>query len=289
MPDINFRAGTEYSFAQGLDVTASNFPSSELLRRVGSPVVIASFMRSGTHLAIDTLRANFDCFTTWKYPLEKNSCLYADLDVYMRPVKLWQRPGLRKRLIRPSRPMFKSHWALSHWSTVKHLHPQLTDWIEDQGRIILVVRDPRKILLSNIAWDCSLASGSAQLDLPALATSLLAKLRRRWMEIITCDIAPLYILDASVLLTCPSMVLAELSKFLHADLSYDPPVLPAPLSSQLRSRLQRLYAVRPPSTAILTHCNPSDYSWLLDTEVVRNALTDLFDDDKLHPLLSRYN
>ena len=252
-------------------MTILTYPSPNFLCHVGPPVVVASFMRSGTHLAIDSLRANFNSFSSWKYPLEKNSRLYADLDVYLRPVKFWQQHGLRARLIRPRRPIFKCHWGLSGWSTIQRLHPQLSDWIESQGRIVLVVRDPRKILLSNIAWDVSISKDPSSLDLPHLAISLIAKLERRWHSIINCNVAPIFVLDASQLLVSPLHVLEELSTFLEADMNPNSPVLPAPLASVLKSRMQRLFATQPESTAIITRRRPTEFTWLLETDVVRSA------------------
>jgi hypothetical protein len=270
-----------------MSTTSSDFPSATLLRHVGAPVVVASFMRSGTHLTIDTLRNNFDCFSTWKFPLENNSYLYADLDVYINPVSSWQRAGLRARLLRPSRPIFKCHWALSHWAAVKQAHPQLSAWIEDQGKILLVVRDPRKILLSNIAWNVSSGVSTAKLDLPSEAVSLLARLEQRWHQILTAGVAPVHILDASKLPAVPSASLKQVAQFLDASLSQVHSI-PPPLQSIRASRIQRLVAMKPASTAILTNQKPSEFAWLLDTQPVRNALADLFAKTEQFPFLAHH-
>ncbi len=266
----------------------SEFPLAALLQRVGPPVVVASFMRSGTHLTIDALRNNFDCFSTWKFPLENNSYLYADLDVYINPVSFKQRAGLRARLLRPARPILKCHWALSNWPAVQRAHPRLSAWVEQQGRILFVVRDPRKILLSNIAWNVSNASSMGQLDLPSQAVSLLARLEQRWHQILKASVAPIHILDASILLANPGAELTKLAQFLDASLTQDPPNLPLPIQSIRASRIQRLMAVRPASTAIITRNKPSEFAWLLDTEPVCNALADLFAKTEQFPFLAQY-
>ena len=263
------------------------FPTERLLASVGDPVVVASFMRSGTHLTIDALRKNYHCFSSYKYPLEKNSYLYADLDVYMNPLRLFQVPGLRARLLRSRRPIFKCHWSLSHWDRVIQCHPALAHWIQSRGRIVFVVRDPRAILLSNLAWNASVDPCLSPQSLPDVAVSLLTRLEQRWQDVLSCGIAPIHVLDASSLLKDPNSVISDLARFLDIPEPVTPS-LPFPLRSLWASRWQRLTGIRPESTAILTSHRSSEFSWVLQNSAVECAMSRLLAKTDQYPFLAAF-
>lgn len=244
-------------------------------------------MRSGTHLAIDTLRTNFDCFSTWKLPLENNSYLYADLDVYMKPVQRCQIAGLRSRLTRPARPISKCHWALSHWNRVSACHPQLSRWIGSCGKILMVVRDPRKIILSNLAWNASNDKDFSLDAVPGLAVSLVAQLDRHWPDILSSTVAPVDVLDTSLLLKQTGSSISDVATFLDAQQSASP-ALPDPLRGLWASRLQRLVGVRPDSSAILTRRRPSEFSWILRLPEVEDAINELLQKTGQFPFLAAH-
>jgi hypothetical protein len=54
---------------------------SDFLDGLGPPLVVATHMRSGTHLTMDFVRRQFLSFRSWKWPVEANDMLYLALDV----------------------------------------------------------------------------------------------------------------------------------------------------------------------------------------------------------------
>lgn len=55
--------------------------SKAFVDRLSAPLVVATHMRSGTHLTMDLVRRQFPAFRSWKLPGEANDMLYLALDV----------------------------------------------------------------------------------------------------------------------------------------------------------------------------------------------------------------
>lgn len=222
------------------------------LQACGRPIIVASHMRSGTHLMIDLLRRQFAACASWKWPGEPNDMLYLPLDVLTVRADNWDRSRALKVLRRPARPLLKTHWTSPSLGNLRTYQPDLADWIETEGTFLHVVRNPFAVLASQWAWDCSLRGISAARSRPDATwietnVAIWIHHHRIWSER-----ANTHLFRHEDTVADPEGTLTRLSSLLGEPALFRQPLLPGKLRGLWHSRWNRLTGIRPESTEILT-------------------------------------
>lgn len=123
-------------------------PRDAIDRRIGSPIVVASHPRSGTHLTIDLIRKHFSCATHRLRPMESADHLYLSLDrlgsAHHRPIGI---DAALDRLALCPRPIIKTH-ALPGFAAIAPEHRSFANRVLMRSRYICPVRDVRPMLCS---------------------------------------------------------------------------------------------------------------------------------------------
>jgi hypothetical protein len=122
------------------------------LDAVGTPIVVASHRRSGTHLTLDLLRRNFPACRPRMLPLESPHNAYFSIDRFFpdAPLPASQREALRL-LAKAERPTIKTH-AEPDFHEIAPRHRDFADRILQRSVRIYVWRDGRKVLCSLWTW-----------------------------------------------------------------------------------------------------------------------------------------
>lgn len=222
------------------------------LQACGRPIVVASHMRSGTHLMIDLLRRQFAACRSWKWPGEPNDMLYLPLDVFALRAGEWDKFRALRVLHRTKRPLLKTHWTSPSLENLRHLQPDLADWIESEGTFLHVVRNPFAVLASQWAWDCSLQGIPATRSRPESAwirdqISSWVHHYRIWSQRENT-----HLFRYEDVLADPAGTLRRLSGLLGENALFRQPLLPGKLRGLWHSRWNRLTGIRPESTEIIT-------------------------------------
>lgn len=119
---------------------------------VGTPIVIASHERSGTHLTIDLVRRQFRAAKVRKRIGETPHATYFSIDRFF--------PGRRNRvpeadavamMQRAERPVIKTH-AFPDLHEVEDAHRAFCAEVLARGALLYAVRDPRRVLCSMHAY-----------------------------------------------------------------------------------------------------------------------------------------
>ncbi len=239
--------GTDFSLALG--------------RLTQRPIIVASHPRSGTHLVIDLFRRQFRECRSWKLPGERLDRLYLSVEALFVP-------GSRspiseavavKILRRVLRPLVKTHLALPELRGAPVTSPgrigqYWLDWFDRNGRVVYVYRDGRDVMCSFHFFSmahprarCPLAEFIRQDDCGVSRVKAWARGVRRWMR------------EPGVLaVRCedihrdPRSVVQRFARELELSPLYREPLLPRQLSSVWESRAQRVFGVRPGSSAIIS-------------------------------------
>jgi len=219
---------------------------------IGSPVLVSTFGRSGTHLVIDLIRRHFRDFRSWKLPGERTEHLYTELGLAVRHGEpAWL---TRSRLTRPARPLVKTH----EWHTILAdpalRRAPLVQAIRRHGTVIEVIRDPRGAIAS---W-WQLATAEALHEGRRLDVTLDEYIERRaheWVRHVDHAHAgaPQLILRFRDLFADPPAALARIADVIGAEAAWRSPVLPPPCKTLTSARLARLLQLRPPSTAVIVN------------------------------------
>ena len=233
------------------------------LSGLGDPVIVTTFLRSGTHLTIDLLRRQFAAFGSWKRPLETLDSLYLPLDVLLpgwEPSD-WSTARVLDVLRRPRRPVLKTHFLEADLSNLRREQPAVADWIERRGKFLHVARDPRKVLSSLWAFLPDWQGGAAVPFDESFVREWAAKLQthgERWtrrpgVRTVTYE----------AIVGEPESCLRQLGDWLDESPLWRQPILPRPLRSRWESRWMRLIAWQSESTAILASRSspPWDPTW----------------------------
>lgn len=224
---------------------------------LGSPLIIATHMRSGTHLTIDFIRRQFSCFQAWKWPGEANDMLYLSLDVLSVLHANWGEDRARRILRRPSRPLIKTHWTDPGLMRLREKQSHFTDFLEEKALFLHVIRHPLRVLESMWAWDVSQGSVTAQQPDSLWLNNKVDYWvwhTQAWMA--RPNIVRIRFED---LIANPSAVLSRLEDLLGGQALWLTPLLPPKLRGIWHSRCNRLLAVRPASTEILTVAKAATY------------------------------
>lgn len=238
---------------------------------LGSPLVIASHTRSGTHLTLDFVRRQFPSFRSWKWPGEANDMLYLSIDVLSVIEANWGDARARQILCRPVRPLIKTHWTDSQLLKLREKQPHFAQFLAQKAAFVHVVRHPLRVLESLWAFEASHVTGADQ------------KLNRLWLErkvaywvqhtedwMMRTGVIRIRFED---ILGDPSAVLNCLEGVLLEDAQRLSPLLPTRLRGLWHSRRNRLLSIRPASTEILVAKQTAAFRYLFE-DAARNILSE---------------
>jgi len=224
------------------------------------PVVVASHPRSGTHLAIDLLRKQFAQCASWKRPGERLDRLYCNLDImHWDPAPMPWRTAV-DILRRCPRPVVKTH-AMPDWTwwfDKDHsgpLDPAWRQWLDDHARFIYIFRDGRSVMCSYYLFCKGFDPDVRDAD---LATFLRQEHKGRSRVAAWAEHVRAWINDPRVtayrfedVVRDTESLLERMAGDLGLTRTRRTPHLPKPIRTITRSRLERLFSVRPESSAIL--------------------------------------
>lgn len=224
------------------------------------PILIATFPRSGTHLTIDTLRAQFAECRSWKLPVEPLDRLFLTLDLLVRPKRNLSHESAIRILRRAKRPIIKTH-ALPDFQDVQLFRDPVValpsvwkDWLRENATILYVVRDGRDVLASmhsliQIRRPETRVRFGDFLRLPNRDVNFVrswANHVRDWIQL-----ANVFVLRFEDLRRDPEKTIARIGEHLQLEPRYQEPLIPPRLRSDLHARWTRLASVRPRSTAVV--------------------------------------
>jgi len=219
------------------------------LANIGRPIVIATHMRSGTHLTLDLLRRQFQSCNAWKFPGEANDSMYLALDVLSGLKASWGEKRARRILSRSRRPLLKVHWTRPDLSNLRANHADLADWLEEEAVFLHVVRHPYKVLASMWAWECSFSQKRITLNAQWVSQKILHWVNhvQSWKARPDCELLRFedIVHNTTETLQRIGCILGEAPQLVT-------PLLPPKLRGRWHSRLNRLLAIKPKSTEILT-------------------------------------
>lgn len=248
----------------------------EALLQRPDPVVVSSFMRSGTHLTLDFIRKNFENVGARKLPFERNDNVYLPIDCLMDGT--WSRPRIQKVLRRSGILLCKTHWCDPDFNDIaKSAHAAIGLWLRQRARVILVRRDPRRTIDSIIIWHYV----NGLLDEPAIPSmswlrAKLAKLQCHYLSWLGTA-RPLYVSSSDRLLQSPAVIGSDLSRFLGLTPKSNSYSLPRQLRGIWHSRLNRMFATSPDSTEIVTIRPAPEIRWTRDQLAMLNEFSSVLD------------
>lgn len=235
--------------------------AAEHLARVPAPVVVRTFMRSGTHFTMDSIRGTFGEFRRMKRPLAPFDSLYLPVDVLLDgwPSDGWTRDRCLRILNSRCRTLVKSHALEPDLANLGQTQPALAHFLRRHARFIHIVRDPRSVLPSLWAMQGDFIAGH---DTPERRTAFIEEKLHAWKK------------DVRAWHGRPGTLLLKFEPFLHdfaatmetvrVFLGCRPPrfrpVRPARQGSRRRAALYRAFSLHPPSTEIRTTRKPE--RWL---------------------------
>jgi len=225
--------------------------SSEFLATCGDPVVVSSYMRSGTHLTIDFLRRNFPAFRSYKWPLEANDSLYLPIDALI--ARAWGPRRAHSVLRRAERVICKTHWCDPQFQNLAESQfSSVGNWLRERAKVILIHRDPRRTIESVVVWRV-FTGEFARPEIPP--GPWLSERLHEWVDRILAwqqTPCPLLVISSDSLLKDAAGALGRIAAFVDAVPEPQSPILPPQLRGSWHSRLNRVFATRPQSSEILT-------------------------------------
>ena len=233
---------------------------ASLQRLSARPIVVASHPRSGTHLMIDLLRKQFAECRSWKFPGERLDRLYCNLDImHWDPAPVPWSTAVRI-LGRTSRPVVKTHaWPDWQWWFFKDHSGELgtawKNWLDRNAEFMYVYRDGRAVMCSYYLFcrgcdpdvrNMGLSTFMRQSHEGRSRVAAWADHVRAWMG---RERVRSYRFEDVTRRT--DELLQTLARDMDLTRTYRQPMLPRPLRRLTHSRLQRLFGVRPESSAVL--------------------------------------
>lgn len=223
------------------------------LSKMGSPIVVVSHPRSGTHLTIDLLRRHFPACASWKRFAERSDRLYLPLEGLCSAGVVHTPTTALDTLGRASRPIIKTH-ALPEFKEWMPDNGHWIDWLRERAKWVYVYRDGRKVMSSFFAGRAGMTKEPSstfaqflrQTDEGCSRPAYWAKHVRAWM-----DNDNTICVNYEELTRNTEKVLERLSRELSLDLHLRQPVLPPPIRSAWHGRWVRLVSRRPASTALV--------------------------------------
>lgn len=225
------------------------------LTEVGGPIVVASFPRSGTHLAIDLLRRHVQECRTWKHFGAGSHHLYLPLEGLLTKRHVHPEDAVLRRIRRPKRPIIKTHSLPSFEPWLEQFGPWI-DWIRSQGRFVYVYRDGRSTL-------CSLYTGRRGMFPESRNMSISEFLRlerdgmslpQRWAYHVDqwLGVEGVVAVRFRQMIEQPRQVIQRLAEAFDLTPRCVEPLLPKLIRSRWHGRWVRLTSRRPQSTALVS-------------------------------------
>ncbi|MEM6334247.1 MAG: sulfotransferase domain-containing protein [Planctomycetota bacterium] len=220
----------------------------------GRAVLVASHRRSGTHLLIDLIRKQFPACHSYKKLGEPRDRLYLAIDDLPCPGRGHTRhtpESAREIAARPKRPTLKTH-ALPDLKPVADAHPQLIDDLTRDADRCYVVRDGRTVLCSLFVYAQLFSDPPPFSEFLRQPTDGLSR-PAHWARHVRAwrDQPDVLTLTYESIVHDTPATLDRLAKHLGETPLNRQPLLPKPLPGVWRGRLDRLFATRPESTAII--------------------------------------
>jgi hypothetical protein len=220
------------------------------LQNVGFPIVVSTFMRSGTHLTIDLLRRQFKECSGSKWPLQSSDFLYLAVDVFIFPegsVRWGRRRAVR--ILRNARhPIVKTHWCEPTWDTLSQRQPALAQWLRANAKVVYVVRNPWNVMASKWAWDVSLG----RIEQGRVSNNWLREQITRWNQHVSSwgALPRVVVLRFEDILSHPDHAVASLADEIGLPSLKMSPLLAPKARSYWEGRLDQMFSARPRSTEI---------------------------------------
>lgn len=225
-----------------------------VFRGLSSPIVVASFPRSGTHLTIDVLRNQFKECRTWIWPGERSDHLYVPLEGLHASHDAHDEAAVLRRARRSNRMTIKTH-AMPDFAELRSSFPHWADWIEREGRRVYVYRDGREVMVSLYLGRNGMVPDAEDVTFSQfLRMSYLGSVPpRAWAEHVEAWFASPGVIRLNYRdLICDTRgQLDRLSDSLKLTPDYRDPLLPPPIRNRWHSRWIRLTRMRPASTALV--------------------------------------
>ena len=119
---------------------------------VGTPIIVASHRRSGTHLTLDLLRRNFPACRPRMLPLENPHHAYFNIDRFEPTTTMpCTQPEALRLLSKARRPSVKTH-AEPGFADIPPEHAPFVRSLVDRSKILYVHRDGKKVMCSMWTW-----------------------------------------------------------------------------------------------------------------------------------------
>ena len=232
-----------------------------------NPVVVATFERSGTHLTIDLLRKNFKECRCWRLPGEHLERSYVNLDRLSQET-LWPMTisQMKRQLKRGSRPVVKTHTT----PRLEKFEGAARDFCQDllaHSKVIYVVRDPRKVMVSYQLMRQGRPAASAEQLEEFLTTKEANGMTpvERWENHVKSwqTTEDTLILKYEDIVKNTYGVIQQISAFLEIDPINRKDFLPKKIESPWQRRFMRITQFNPESTAVLARGKSSNYRPIL--------------------------
>lgn len=236
--------------------------NQSLISSLKFPLVVATHMRSGTHLTIDLIRRQFRGFGGWKFPLERNDTVYLAVDSLRACCRSgpWSDKKIEKVLKRSEHVVGKLHWTTPDFSEVIQTQPAVGEWLRDEAKIIYVVRNPKAVVQSLWNWELAVkgirASNGPPLDWLRERFDVWAQHVKVWTSR-----NGVLILRFEDLIRTPSSCIARIESFLRVEAFRFDPLLPSRSKGRWHSRFNRIFARTPLSTQIMTTKKSTRFQW----------------------------
>lgn len=219
-----------------------------------SPIIVASFPRSGTHLTIDVLRNQFRECHAWKWPGERSDHLYVPLEGLISKKDPHRESDILRRARRRESMVIKTH-SFPEFASWRESFAHWVAWIEQKGRFLYVFRDGREALVSlyfgrhGMVPNSTDATFSQFLRLPYMGKLM----PRTWADHVESWFAKpgVVTMNYRQLVRSPRAELDRLAQALSLTPDYREPLLPPPIRSLWHGRWIRLTRMRPLSTALV--------------------------------------
>jgi hypothetical protein len=242
--------------------------SAGVLEGVGSPVIVASHRRSGTHLTIDLLRRQFRECSAWKWPGEGLDALYTNLDRLGWHKEPLSESRLRTLLRRARRPLLKTHLP-PEMLELRSVQGSFVDELRSRSRVIYVVRDGRAVMVSAQRHEARLGLpvGRDLLDYLRLEDNGQSRARawashvERWMSE-----EGVLVVRYEDIVARGEEVVERIGAFLGLTPRWLDPIVPPLVRSRWRKRAMRLTHLRPPTTALTPPTAPRPWRQLFGPE-----------------------
>ena len=220
-----------------------------------TPISIISFPRSGTHLAIDLIRLNFPTSIINKKFFQSNDHVYLNLERTTSNSRPLTTDQALKRLQLCENPLIKTHYD-AHFETTWHdsetgaVDPKLKQLIQSCPKIY-IYRKTYKVLISYYNLLATIDKDIMDFETFIKDTNILDKYIQHLTGWISAENVLTF--SYSTLVDQPEFFLDSIQN--NVNIKRGVFRKPPHLKSIRQSRFQRIFAISPKSTAIVTQTN----------------------------------